>query len=105
MAKKYDLAVKTGEYTDRDGQSKGRYMNIGIMMDGDKGPYILLNRTFNPAGVPGNSDRDNIIVSLFEPRQEGQGQGQGQAQQRQSSGGGGGRPPFQSEMDDDVPFD
>jgi hypothetical protein len=102
MAKKYDLSVKTGEYTDSQGQTKGRYMNIGVMMETDKGPYILLNRTFNPAGVPGNNDRDNIIVSLFEPRQEGQ--QQAPAQQRQASGGGGGRPPFQSDIDDDVPF-
>ncbi len=95
MAKKYDLSVKTGEYTDSQGQTKGRYMNIGVMMETDKGPYILLNRTFNPAGVPGNSDRDNIIVSLFEPRQEGQ--GQAPAQQRQA--------PAQRPIDDDVPFD
>jgi hypothetical protein len=94
MAKKYDLSVKTGEYTDRDGQTKGRYLNIGVMMDGDKGPYILLNRTFNPAGVPGNADRDNIMVSLFEPRQEGQ--QQAPVQQRQA--------PAQRPIDDYVPF-
>jgi hypothetical protein len=94
MAKKYDLSVKTGEYTDRDGQTKGRYLNIGVMMETDKGPYILLNRTFNPAGVPGNADRDNIMVSLFEPRQEGQ--QQAPAQQRQA--------PAQRPLDDDVPF-
>lgn len=97
MAKKYDLSVKTGEYTDSQGQTKGRYMNIGVMMETDKGPYILLNRTFNPAGVPGNNDRDNIIVSLFEPRQEGQ--SQAPAQQRQAS-------PFpsQRDLDDSIPF-
>jgi len=94
MAKKYDLSVKTGEYTDRDGQTKGRYMNIGVMMETDKGPYILLNRTFNPAGVPGNADRDNIMVSLFEPRDN---QSQAPAQQRQA--------PVQRDLDDDVPFD
>jgi hypothetical protein len=98
MAKKYDLSVKTGEYTDRDGQTKGRYLNIGVMMETDKGPYILLNRTFNPAGVPGNNERDNIMVSLFEPR-DNQGQSQAPAQQRQAS-------PFppQRPLDDDVPF-
>lgn len=101
MAKKYDLSVKTGEYTDRDGQTKGRYLNIGVMMETDKGPYILLNRTFNPAGVPGNNDRDNIMVSLFEPRDN---QSQAPAQQRQASSGFGGRAPVQSDLADDVPF-
>jgi len=67
MAKLYDVAVKTGSYTDKSGAIKGRYENIGVMMEGDNGPYLMLKRTFNPAGVPGNSDRDNIICSLFKP--------------------------------------
>lgn len=71
MAKKYDLVVKTGEYTDSSGEVKGRYMNIGVVMENDKGLYMLLNRTFNPAGVPGNADKDNIIVSMFEPKDDG----------------------------------
>lgn len=67
MAKLYDVAVKTGSYTDKSGATKGRYKNIGVMMEGDNGPYLMLKRTFNPAGVPGNADRDNIICSLFKP--------------------------------------
>lgn len=67
MAKLYDVAVKTGSYTDKSGATKGRYENIGVMMEGDNGPYLMLKRTFNPAGVPGNADRDNIICSLFKP--------------------------------------
>jgi hypothetical protein len=67
MAKLYDVSVKTGSYTDKSGATKGRYENIGVMMEGDNGPYLMLKRTFNPAGVPGNADRDNIICSLFKP--------------------------------------
>ena len=78
MAKKYDLVVKTGEYTDRDGQTKGRFKNVGVIMDGQNGPYILLDRTFNPAGVPGQENRESIIISMYEPRAE------GGAQQRNS---------------------
>lgn len=74
MAKKYDLVVKVGEYTDGQGQTKGRFKNIGVMMEGDNGPYLLLDRTFNPAGVGGNEGRESIIVSLYEPRQDGAGQ-------------------------------
>jgi hypothetical protein len=68
MGKKYDLVVKVGEYTDGQGQTKGRFKNVGVMMDGDKGPYLLLDRTFNPAGVGGNEGRESIIVSLYEPK-------------------------------------
>ena len=70
MSKKYDLSVKTGEYTDASGATKGRYQNVGVMMEGQNGPYILLNRTFNPAGVPGQADRESIIISMFEPRDD-----------------------------------
>jgi hypothetical protein len=59
MAKKYDLVVKVGSYVDRSGEEKNRYQNVGVVLDGKYGPYILLNRWFNPAGVPGDSDKDS----------------------------------------------
>ena len=66
MAKKYDLAVKVGSYM-KDGVAKPRYKTIGVLMTGnDGGEYILLEKTFNPAGVA--SDRESIMVSLFAPR-------------------------------------
>jgi len=73
MAKiKYDLAVKTGEYQDGDGNTKGRYENIGKVIQGDDGFYMILKRTFNPAGVPNPQDRDSVLVSMFEPRERDQ---------------------------------
>lgn len=92
MAKKYDLVVKTGEYTDSSGEVKARYQNVGVVMENDKGPYMLLNRTFNPAGVPGNADRDNIIVSMFSPKDDAKG------------GGGGSRAPRDVTGGDDIPY-
>lgn len=69
MAQKlYDVTVKTGEYTDGQGNTKGRYENIGAMMQGDNGPYLMLKRTFNPAGVPNAENRDTVLCSLFEPK-------------------------------------
>lgn len=68
MEKKYDLVVKIGTYTDRYGQEKGRYENIGSVMEGDNGPFAILKRTFNPAGVPNPDNRDSVLVSMFEPR-------------------------------------
>ena len=66
--KTHDLAVKTGTYRDAQGQEKARYKTIGALMQGDKGPFIVLDRTFNPAGVPVEDGRDQIIVSCFEPK-------------------------------------
>jgi len=108
MAKKYDLVVKVGEYTDGQGQTKGRFKNVGIMMDGDNGPYILLDRTFNPAGVGGNEGRESILISLYEPKQDNQRQGLPsqlpQSQQQHSQQKANGYQPQPRDLDDDVPF-
>lgn len=69
-SKMYDVAVKTGSYTDQSGATKGRYENIGIMMESESGPYLMLKRTFNPAGVPNPENRDTVICSLFSPNSD-----------------------------------
>ena len=78
--KKYDVAVKTGSYM-KDGQEKARYENVGTVWEGDNGPYLVMKRTFNPAGVPFKDGSDSIFLSLFEPRQDDQ-QKQGKQQSR-----------------------
>jgi len=100
MAKLYDLAVIVGSYTNKNGEEKKRWKNIGsVIQTKDGGKVILLDRTFNPAGVPVEEGRDSIMVSMFEPKDEGNGQ------QRQ-------RPPAAkpqqsgeySDISDDIPF-
>jgi len=67
MGKKYDAVVATGTYTDRNGAEKKRYKNIGVVMEGNEGGlYMLLDRSFNPAGI--NSERETIMVSFFAPK-------------------------------------
>lgn len=97
MGKKYDLVVKVGEYTDGQGQTKGRFKNVGVVMDGQNGPYILLDRTFNPAGVGGNDGRESIIVSMYEPKQDG-------AQSIQQRPAAPAQRAPQRPLDDEVPF-
>lgn len=63
--RKYDIAVKAGEKPD----GKAIWKNIGVMMEGERGPFLLIDRTFNPAGVPAKSPMESsIICSLFEPK-------------------------------------
>ena len=71
VKKVYDLAVKTGEY-ESDGETKGRYENVGVVLEGKDGMFVMLKRTFNPAGVPDLNDekRDTILISMFEPREQ-----------------------------------
>ena len=71
VEKLYELAVKVGSYTDRDGKEKGRWKNVGSVLQlEDGGKMILLDRSFSPAGVPFREGTDQIVVSMFPPRQE-----------------------------------
>ena len=63
--KKYDLCVKSGTYTDRNGNEKVNWENIGVMVD-DGSPYILLKPYINLAGFPREEGRNHLIVSVFD---------------------------------------
>ncbi len=93
-----DLAVKTGSYTDRDGNTKGRYKNVGSLMESDDGSkFILLDTTFNPAGVPNPDNRDNVLISIFELKD-------GDGGQRQQSAPAQRQAPPPAVDEDSIPF-
>ena len=94
--KTHDLVIKTGSYTNNQGETKNRYENIGSMMEGDNGPFIIMKRTFNPAGVVNPENKDSLIVSCFEPNNNQQGGGQQQRAPQQQA-------PAQ-DFGDSVPF-
>lgn len=102
------LVAKTGTYTNQQGEQKGEYTRIGVLMDGDNGQYMLLDPTVNLAGVlakqnvmasnEGKPMRDSVMVSVFDNDNQNQGQqqyqqppqqqgGWGQNQQQQNHGG------------------
>ena len=63
MTKKtHTLAVKVGTYT-KNGEEKNKYLYIGSILEGEYGPFILMDKTFNPAGV--NHEGDCIKISMF----------------------------------------
>lgn len=73
MAQKLrDIAVKTGEYLDRQsGQTKGRWQNVGALMKNDDGSeFIIMHRWFNPAGLPNPDNRDSVVLSCFKPNRQ-----------------------------------
>ena len=69
--KVYDLSVKTGSY-ESNGETKNRWTNVGVVLATDDGArFILMDRTFNPAGVPYDANKGNtVMVAMFEPRQD-----------------------------------
>lgn len=98
--KLYDLAVKVGEYQDRNGNTKGRYENIGAAMRNDNGTFLMLKKTFNPAGVPG--DGDSVLVSCFEPKPKTPNRDSQQGYSNASQGGEYNAP--SRDLDDAIPF-
>lgn len=66
MAKTHDLAVKVGEY-EKGGEKKNEYQNVGVILEGQYGPYILLNRTFNPAAL---GEGKSVLISMFPAEQK-----------------------------------
>jgi hypothetical protein len=104
--KLYDLAVKTGEYTGNDGQTKGRWQNVGaVMQNNDGGKFIMLAKWFNPAGVPDlsgkNAQSESILLSMFPPKEQGQ---QQQAPAPRQAAPAPRPAPQHASMDDDIPF-
>jgi hypothetical protein len=62
----HNLSVITGEYTNAMGETKKRWKTIGKVLQKDDGSkFLVIDRTFNPAGVPNKDDRDSIFVSTF----------------------------------------
>jgi hypothetical protein len=85
------LSAKTGEYQ-KDGATKGRYTNIGVIQQSnDGGEYVLLDPTVSLAGIlaaqnalavsQGKEIRDRVMVGVFEDQQGGYQQQQPQQQQ------------------------
>ena len=83
------IAAKTGEYQ-KDGQTKGEYTKLGVMLDNNNGEYMLLDPSVSLAGVlvkqnalaakTGGQQRDMVMVSIFDDSQQPQ---QQQPQQQQ----------------------
>lgn len=89
-----ELAVKAGEYTNRNGETKARWVNIGrVMKMDDGGTFALIDRHFNPAGIEVEPGRDSIMVSMFDPKPRDQQSGE----QTQDVGGN-------NDLDDEIPF-
>ena len=105
------LTAKVGEYQ-KDGQTKGRYVDLGVILSNSNGEYVLLDPTVNLAGVmlqqrilaqaTGKKAGDRVMCSVFnnDRQQDNPGGGQGAVGGGFGGGGSGG-----SDLDgDDVPF-
>lgn len=84
MAKR--VVAKVGTYTNQQGETKGEYQRLGVMMQSDNGEYMLLDPCINLAGVlikqnamaakDGKQQRDMVMISIFDDNNQQQGQQQ-----------------------------
>lgn len=101
MNKKYDAVATIGEYTNKQGEKKKRYLTVGAVMEGDDGRMAL-----KLDALPTNPDWSGWI-SFYEPKQQEGGYQQRPAPQRQER-----RAPTQYQgqaggsldEEDDIPF-
>jgi hypothetical protein len=113
---RHELCAIVGTYRDAQGNEKKKWQKVGIEMETDQGGrFILLDRWFNPAGIPDPEGRGNVMLSLFDPK-TGDGGAQG-SRQGSSAGAPGGHPasstdsakpaagePPRDDFTDDIPF-
>tara|TARA_R110000772_G_C13167296_1_gene426649 strand:+ start:312 stop:665 length:354 start_codon:yes stop_codon:yes gene_type:complete len=113
------LMVKTGEY-EKDGQTKGRYTEVGVIMNNSNGEYALLDPAVNLAGVlmqqkiladkNNGKSGDRVMCSIFDNDNQRGNSGSGNSQQGgggydQGGGyGGGNSGGGNRDLDDDFPF-
>ncbi len=96
------LAARVEEYQ-KDGDTKGKYVQVGVLINGDNGQYAILDPSVNLAGcltkqnmmnhANGKKPRGSLMVSVFTDQHNGQ-------QNNQQSGGA----PAMDDLDDDIPF-
>ena len=101
MAKR--IAAKIDEYQ-KDNQTKGKWVDVGVILSNQNGEYIMLNPTVDLSGVlmkqrllaqkKGAKTGDNVMCSIFdnEPQAPQQGNFQQPVQQPAES------------FDDEIPF-
>ena len=71
LAKLYDLGVKVSSYKDKNGDNKAKWENIGAVFKTEDGSvFMSLKATFNPAAIKRKDNDENILVSMFKPKQQ-----------------------------------
>lgn len=100
MSKRYDVTMPR-EYTDRDGNKKTNWVNLGVAFDKDGKITVLLNAL----PMPGQDGQAKLI--LMEPKQDSGSSGGSRSpgnSQRNTGGGFSGGFGGGDDLSDDVPF-
>jgi len=114
------ISAKVEVYQNDQGEQKGRYVNIGVILSNDNGEFVLLDPTVNLSGVlqkqnmmnhkAGKKIGTSVMCSIFDDSQQNNQQNQQPQQQQQNYQGQqqgqqqGSQNQQQQDFDSDVPF-
>jgi len=82
MAKR--ISARVGEYTDKEGKVCGEFAQIGVILENDKGEFVLLDPGVSLSGIlarqnhmewlKGGQVRGNVMAGIYadEPKQPAQ---------------------------------
>ena len=87
---KKELVVANGEYTNRNNETKTRWVNVGALHEHAGKHYITLDAHINLAGLERKEGDTRIFVNMFDPKKK--------ESQPQSA------PPSDDGFDSDIPF-
>lgn len=103
MAKR--ITAKIEEYQ-KDGETKGKYVDIGVILSNDNGEFMMLNPTVDLSGVlmkqrilaqtTGKKVGDNVMCSIWDNDNQNRSQQSSQPQNSES--------PVPPGFDDDIAF-
>lgn len=97
MIKKYDIVATVGTYQ-KNGETKNKFKNVGVVMEKDGKPFILLDRTFNHGALPNPDGRDTVLLSLYEAKEKDSDYNQG-LKHSESKGNA-----YVNDLDDSIDF-
>lgn len=61
------LAVANGQYTTSQGETKTKWVNVGVIGVSQNGKeYMLIDPTINFAGFPREDGKNMVMVAIFE---------------------------------------
>ena len=83
MARK--LLMKVDTFQNKDGETKNKYVELGVILSNDNGEYALINPEVNLAGVlmkqrvnlPKGGKGDMVMCGIFDNDNQGGNQGGG----------------------------
>lgn len=101
MSKKYDIVAKVGTYKNKQGEDKAIWRTVGAVVEGDSGPFIVIDRAFNPAALADAKGDGKAYLSLFVPESK-----DGQTRTTKVAGDDDAPPTRAAKpaFDDDIPF-